>query len=183
MAGIGSLRETSLHASLKSWWVRPGDAVEASVDGYVVDLLRGETVVEIQTGHFSVIRPKLRALLARRPVCLVHPIAVERWIVRLDTDRQTRLSRRKSPRRGTTTPNSRPSPALRVAALVEKSSWWLSVVTTSAGRGVPLGVRLVPSSAFRFASRRPPSSRTNPRLPRRIRARTACLLIANTVAA
>lgn len=100
MAGIGSLRETSLHASLKSWWARPGDLLEARVDGYVVDLLRGETVVEIQTGHFSAIRPKLRALLARWPVCLVHPIAVERWIVRLDTDRQTRLSRRKSPRRG-----------------------------------------------------------------------------------
>ena len=62
MAGIGSLRETSLHASLKSWWARPGDLLEASVDGYVVDLLRGETVVEIQTGHFSAIRPKLRAL-------------------------------------------------------------------------------------------------------------------------
>ncbi len=99
MAGIGSLRETSLHASLKSWWARPGDVLEANVDGYVVDLLRGETVVEIQTGHFSAIRPKLRALLARRPVCLVHPIAVQRWIVRLDADRQTRLSRRKSPRR------------------------------------------------------------------------------------
>jgi hypothetical protein len=100
MAGIGSLRETSLHASLKSWWARPGDLLEAKVDGYVVDLLRGETVVEIQTGHFSAIRPKLRALLARRPVCLVHPIAAERWIVRLDTDRRTALGRRKSPRRG-----------------------------------------------------------------------------------
>ena len=94
MAGIGSLRETSLHASLKSWWAHPGDLLEAKVDGYVVDLLRGETVIEIQTGHFSAIRPKLHALLACRPVCLVHPIAVERWIVRLDADCQTPLGRR-----------------------------------------------------------------------------------------
>jgi len=100
MAGIGSLRETSLHAGLKAWWSRPGDALEADVDGYVVDLLRGETAVEFQTGHFSAIRPKLLALLPRRPVCLVHPIAVERWIVKLDADRATRISRRKSPRRG-----------------------------------------------------------------------------------
>ena len=100
MAGIGSLRETSLHASLKSWWARPGDQLETNVDGYVVDLLRGETAVEFQTGHFSAIRPKLHALLGRRPVCLVHPIAVQRWIVRLDADRETQLSRRRSPRRG-----------------------------------------------------------------------------------
>jgi hypothetical protein len=100
MASIGTLRETSLHAALKTWYARPGDEAEVTVDGYVVDLLRGDMVIEIQTGHFSAIKPKLSALLAQRPVRLVHPIALERWIVQLDTDHQTRLSRRKSPRRG-----------------------------------------------------------------------------------
>ena len=100
MAGIGTLRETSLHAALKAWYARPGDKLESTVDGFVVDLLRGDTVIEIQTGHFYAIEAKLQALLARRRVRLVHPIPVERWIVRLDADGKTRLSRRKSPRRG-----------------------------------------------------------------------------------
>jgi hypothetical protein len=100
MAGIGTLRETGLHADLKAWYARPGDTAETTVDGFVVDLLRGVTVIEIQTGHFYAIKAKLEKLLARGPVRLVHPIATERWIVRLDADRKTRLSRRKSPRRG-----------------------------------------------------------------------------------
>ena len=103
MAGIGTLRETSLHAALKTWYARPGDEVETMLEGFVVDLLRGDKVIEIQTGHFYAIEAKLQALLARGPVRLVHPIAAERWIVRLDADRQTRLSRRKSPRRGCST--------------------------------------------------------------------------------
>ena len=100
MAGIGTLRETALHAGLKAWYTRSGDALEVSVDGYVVDLLRGDTVIEIQTGHFSAIGPKLRALLTRRPVRLVHPIAVQRWIVQPAADRDSALRRHKSARRG-----------------------------------------------------------------------------------
>ena len=100
MPGIGTLRETGLHASLKARYARPGDSLEATVDGYVVDILRGQGIIEIQTGHFSSIRPKLHKLLASRPVRLVFPVAVERWVVRLGADRRTRLSRRKSPRRG-----------------------------------------------------------------------------------
>jgi len=100
MAGIGTLRETSLHASLKDWYAQPGDELEATLDGYVVDLRRGESVVEIQTGHFSAMRPKLARLLESRPVRLVYPVAAERWIVRLAADRRTPLGRRKSPRRG-----------------------------------------------------------------------------------
>ena len=99
-AAIGTLRETSLHAALKAWYARPGDVLEATIDGCVVDVLRGEAVIEIQTGHFSSIRPKLSRLLERRPVLLVYPVAAERWIVRVAADRQTLVSRRKSPRRG-----------------------------------------------------------------------------------
>jgi len=100
MAGIGTLRETALHAGLKTWYARAGDSLETTVDGYVVDVLRGDCVIEIQTGHFSAIRPKLLALLEHHPVRLVHPIAAERWIVQVGPNRLTPLSRRKSPRRG-----------------------------------------------------------------------------------
>src|SRR5262245_49932452 len=74
---IGTLRETSLHAALKQWYARPADDVEAEVDGYVVDLRRGDTLIEIQTCNFAAIRRKLLALVERHPVRLLHPIASE----------------------------------------------------------------------------------------------------------
>src|SRR5262249_33624770 len=99
-SGIGTLRENSLHAGLKAWYAKPGDETECLLDGYVVDLRRGESIIEIQTGHFSQIKRKLAVLLEQRPVRLVYPVAVERWIVRVGPDRRKPLSRRKSPRRG-----------------------------------------------------------------------------------
>jgi hypothetical protein len=100
MSGIGTLRETGLHAALKAWYARPGDSLEARVDGFIVDILRGETVIEIQTHHFSALKRKLQRLIETRSVRLVHPIALERWVVRVAPDGATPLGRRKSPRRG-----------------------------------------------------------------------------------
>jgi hypothetical protein len=97
---IGLLREGSLHAALKEWYAQPGDLVEAPCDGYVVDLLRGDLAIELQTGHFAALRPKLAALLERRRVRVVHPVAAERVIVRIDEDGVV-LGRRRSPLRGT----------------------------------------------------------------------------------
>src|SRR4051794_36812511 len=97
---IGTLRETSLHAALKRWYARPGDEVEAEVDGYVVDLRRGDTLIEIQTCNFAAIRSKLLALVERHPVRLLHPIASEKLIVRMPRTGANQFSRRRSPKRG-----------------------------------------------------------------------------------
>lgn len=97
--GIGTHRETALHAALKAWYAREGDRVEATVDGYIIDLVRGELLIEIQTRGFAALTAKLTALLEWHPVHLVHPIAQERWIVRLDADGAP-AGRRKSPKRG-----------------------------------------------------------------------------------
>lgn len=97
---IGTLRETSLHAALKTWYARPGDVLEASVEGYQIDLRRGPQLIEIQTRNFAALKRKLTQLVERHPVRLVHPIAQEKWIVRLGRDGVTPVSRRKSPRRG-----------------------------------------------------------------------------------
>lgn len=99
-SGIGTLGEKSLHAALKAWCARPGDQHEVGVDGYVIDLVRGDLLIEIQTGSFSAIKRKLTRLLDDHPIRLVHPIAREKWIVRLAADGQTTRSRRKSPARG-----------------------------------------------------------------------------------
>jgi hypothetical protein len=97
--GIGTLAERSLHAGLKEWYAQPGDRREVDVDGYVVDLVRDELLIEIQTRHCGKLKRKLERLLEGHPVRLVHPIARERWLVKINQDGVVK-ERRKSPRRG-----------------------------------------------------------------------------------
>jgi len=97
---IGTLREKPLHASLKRWYARPGDRVEVPVDRFVVDLVRDVLLIEVQTRGFSSMKQKLANLLdLGHHVRIVHPIAVNRWIVKTDADGKV-LSRRRSPRHG-----------------------------------------------------------------------------------
>jgi hypothetical protein len=96
---IGTLNEGALHAQLKEWYRLPGDRLEQRVDGYVIDLVRGDVLVEIQTGGFAPLRRKLEVLTQRGPVRLVAPIALTRRIVRLTAGGEV-LSARRSPRRG-----------------------------------------------------------------------------------
>jgi hypothetical protein len=68
---IGTLNEGALHAQLKDWYRRRGDRIEQVVDGFVVDLVRGNLLVEIQTGSFAPLRRKLDLLTQRYRVRLV----------------------------------------------------------------------------------------------------------------
>ncbi len=97
--GIGTRKESSLHAALKAWYAQPGDLIEADVDGYVIDLARGDLLIEIQTGNFTALRRKLTGIVEGHRVRVVYPIPVERYIVRIANDGEA-LSRRKSPKRG-----------------------------------------------------------------------------------
>lgn len=96
---ISTLNEKALHAALKAWYAQPGDQVEAPVDGYIIDLVRGGELVEIQVAGCSRLGRKLAALADQHPVRLVVPIAEQKWIVRADGDGRP-LSRRRSPKRG-----------------------------------------------------------------------------------
>jgi len=98
--GIGSLKETSLHASLKIWYALPGDQLEVPVDGYLVDIKRGDLLIEVQTSNLSALKPKLLALLAYHPVRVVCPIASEKWILREIRSEYEKVQRRKSPKHG-----------------------------------------------------------------------------------
>ena len=98
--GIGTLNESPLHADLKAWYARAGDRLEVSVDGFIVDIVRGDLLVEIQTANFSSIKQKLTALTASHRVRLVYPVAREKWIVKLARDGRGQPKRRKSPKRG-----------------------------------------------------------------------------------
>ena len=100
MPGIGLLNEKALHASLKQWYARPGDRFEVPVDGFVIDIVRADLLIEVQTGSFASIRSKLTSLVQSHSVRLIYPIAHEKWILRSPTEGRPRVVRRKSPKRG-----------------------------------------------------------------------------------
>ncbi len=87
--------ERGLHAELKEWLRRPGDLVEGTVWGYRADIIRGDLLIEIQTGNFPQIRAKLAKLLKGYRVRLVHPVPERRWVIReIDGKSQRRVSPR-----------------------------------------------------------------------------------------
>jgi hypothetical protein len=88
-----------MHAALKQWYAQPGDLCEVLVDGYVIDIRRGELLIEIQTGNFSALKKKISTLVSEHPVRLVYPIPREKWIIKTPKD-GGEPQRRKSPKRG-----------------------------------------------------------------------------------
>ena len=97
---VGLLGEKPLHASLKRWCARTGDRIEAPVDGFVIDIIRDDLLIEIQTRGFAGMKRKLTTLLDNgHRVRIVHPIPVQKWIVKVD-DAGEELSRRRSPKHG-----------------------------------------------------------------------------------
>jgi hypothetical protein len=100
MSGIGLLNEKPLHASLKQWYARPGDRFEVPVNGFVIDIVRDDLLIEIQTRNFASINAKLCKLTQSHEVRLVYPLVQEKWIVRLARGKRGIAVRRKSPKRG-----------------------------------------------------------------------------------
>jgi hypothetical protein len=94
------MRETSLHRALQDLYTQPGDEQEVPLEGYVVDVVSGDLLIEVQTSNFPAIKRKLLDLVPRYAVRLVHPIAYEKWIVKQSGDGKRTLGRRKSPKRG-----------------------------------------------------------------------------------
>lgn len=103
MPNIGTLREKPLHASLKRWYAGPGDRFEVPVDGFVVDLVRDDLLIEVQTSGFSSMKRKVASLLeSGHRIRIVHPIPVDKRIVKID-DEGSVLSSRRSPKHGQAT--------------------------------------------------------------------------------
>jgi hypothetical protein len=93
-------RESSLHSAIKKWYFLEGDKLEVKVDDFVVDIVRGDLLIEIQTANFSAIKPKLLRLLNEHKVRLVYPIPREKWIVHKSTTTGETFGRRRSPKKG-----------------------------------------------------------------------------------
>ncbi|KON29513.1 hypothetical protein AC477_05840 [miscellaneous Crenarchaeota group-1 archaeon SG8-32-1] len=93
------MTEYSLHSEIKDWYMVSGDELEVKVEDFIVDILRGKLLIEIQTGNFSAIKRKLIKLLLNNQVRLVYPIAKLKWIVHLSKSGEL-VRRRKSPKKG-----------------------------------------------------------------------------------
>jgi hypothetical protein len=124
--GINIKNETSLHSSLKKHYLLPGDRLEAKVGTFIADILRENKIIEIQTGNFSSIRKKLSKLSGEYSICLVYPVAVEKWITTITPEGSNRLKVRKSPKKGTVYDIF--SELIRVPSLINNESITMEVL-------------------------------------------------------
>jgi len=93
------LAETSLHSELKRQLAQPGDSLEVPYDGFFIDIVRDDLLIEIQTRSFSRLRGKLARLLTQNRVHLIHPIPLKKYIIRAGGDPGEQKKRR-SPKHG-----------------------------------------------------------------------------------
>ncbi len=94
------MKEYSLHSELKKWYSISEDELEVKVnDGFVIDILRDNLLIEIQTKNFSAIKKKLNKLVVDNRVRLVYPIAKFKWIIYVSQVGNV-INRRKSPKKG-----------------------------------------------------------------------------------
>jgi hypothetical protein len=75
------MQETTLHANQKEIYRQEGGQTESWVDGYLIDVVKPDLLIEIQTRNLGALKKKLGDLLDNHPVRLVHPIAKEKFIV------------------------------------------------------------------------------------------------------
>lgn len=95
--GIGTLGEKTLHLALKYFFAPDPETHERRVGGFVADAVTEDGVIEIQTRGLSRLKPKLAAFLPECPVTVVHPVAEEKWLLRVDEAGEL-LSKRRSPK-------------------------------------------------------------------------------------
>ncbi|MBQ8923015.1 MAG: hypothetical protein IJ060_12825 [Oscillospiraceae bacterium] len=95
--GIGTLGEKTLHLALKYYFAPDPETHERPLGSFVADAVTEEGVVEVQTRGLSRLKPKLDAFLPLCPVTVVHPVAQEKWLLRVDENGEL-CSKRKSPK-------------------------------------------------------------------------------------
>jgi hypothetical protein len=100
MNSIGLLNEKPLHASIKQWYAQPNDHFEVPLDGFVIDIVREDVLLEIQTKSFASLKTKIMKLTGTHRLRLIYPIAQEKWIVKLAENGSGKNTRRKSPKTG-----------------------------------------------------------------------------------
>ena len=92
--------ETTLHRQLKEVYADESSAIEVPVGSYRIDVVRDDTLIEIQHASLASIRSKIERLVCDHEVLVVKPIVVRRQLVKLSRKRGRVVGRRLSPKRG-----------------------------------------------------------------------------------
>ena len=92
--------ETSLHRALKLLYAQDEEHTEVLVDGFRIDAVSHEQLVEIQHGSLAAIRDKIGTLLSRHRVLVVKPIVATKRLVKQDARGGKIISTRLSPKQG-----------------------------------------------------------------------------------
>lgn len=93
------MTEYSLHQEIKTYIAVPGDRFEVPLGNYIIDVLRENLLIEIQTKNFSAIKQKLQTLTKTNKVLLVYPLPERRTITCIAKD-NTVIYQRKSSKKG-----------------------------------------------------------------------------------
>ena len=102
MHSIGTEKERTLHAALKNHFEPDKSFHEQRYKGYIADIKRDNSIIEIQTRAFDKLRRKLdQFLLDGLDVTVVYPIPKRKWIVWINPDTGEASEKRRSPKTGT----------------------------------------------------------------------------------
>ena len=93
--------ENSLHRQLKALYCADAAQHEVQVDGYRIDAVDGDRLIEIQSSSLGAIRDKIRDLLTSHDVLVVKPLAARKYLVKRKRKRGRVTSSRYSPVRET----------------------------------------------------------------------------------
>ena len=92
--------ETTLHRQLKALYADPRSQ-EVVVDGFRIDAMQGDRLIEVQCASLSAIRDKIRALTETHKVHVVKPLAARKTLVTRASRRGAVVATRYSPLRQT----------------------------------------------------------------------------------
>ena len=95
---IGTLAERRLHSVLKFYYESDVNLHEIKIGRYYADIVTAGQIIEIQTGDLGRLGRKLDTFLKEHTVTVVHPMAKNCVISRIDPETGERISRYKSPR-------------------------------------------------------------------------------------
>ncbi|MEZ6072478.1 MAG: hypothetical protein R3C10_20005 [Pirellulales bacterium] len=93
--------ETSLHRQLKQQYAGGDGQTEVVCDGYRIDAIDGDELIEIQQASLASIRDKIARLLKSHRVRVVKPIVLRKQLVKCRNRAGKEVARRMSPKQGT----------------------------------------------------------------------------------
>ncbi len=97
-SSIGTKQERTLHQYLKYYFCTDPSFHEQKCNGYIVDILKNDKIIEIQTSSFNAMRKKLEKLLIDYSVTIVYPIIQEKIIHNFD-ENGVFINSKKSPKK------------------------------------------------------------------------------------